>query len=493
MESEDTPQFEESVEQVRQGRVNPRALRFGEEEEKELPHKARKMSVPVLGKMLELKAKVAADRKELREWRKLARPHRAKMLVTADGQVGYGAYRRRVRRRGYVRGRGGYFSDAMNWMRAKIPKGSGRALGRIVGGTFGSSTLGADIGSSISKWTGVGAYDGPDTMDQQVPQVINDRGTDGAVVINHREYICDVVSTGPGFHVAFSGPVQPGSASTFPWLSTVAANFTQYKIEGMVFHFVSTSGSLATTQALGEVILACNYNVTDPGFTNKAQMLNEVMAVSKVPSNDAACGVECERAQSPLGMQYIRGAFVPAGQDPRFYDLAQFTIATQGQSTGVTLGELWVTYQIALYKPQLPVLEPGGALNSQYYVCYNYSGAYTPGQDISTFATKTNVQGALVGNTQIFNPTTGTFNADFSGVMIVYWTGTALGAKDFTGGTVTYAGDLAASSGSVNGAWTVMIRATVGDTLRLKFAGTTVTACNLYMVPSVMANGLPSQ
>ena len=63
--------------------------------------------------------------------------------------------------------------------------------------------------------------------------------------------------------------------------------------------------------------------------------------------------------QNVLSELYIRPGAVPAGQDVKTYDFGDFQIASQGIPLGsagaaVNLGELWVSYQIALIKPRIP-------------------------------------------------------------------------------------------------------------------------------------------
>lgn len=315
-------------------------------------------SVALLG----MRNKLKEARKLLRDTIKDKTVRGAKKRVFVDGSVGYGAYRkrRRTRRRfgRRYRGRGGYFDDAVGWLRSNVPKGLAASAGKYVGNALGGPSwgmVGQGLGSAFSNWSGIGEYheDGPSVLTQNVPQITNTRGDDGAVVIRHREFIGDVTTASAAFALVYNLNVNPGLASTFPWLSGIAKNFTQYKVEGLMFSYVSTSGSLSTSQSLGEIVMACNYNVLDPPFRNKHEMLNEVFAVSKVPSCDSICPVECDKAQTPMDQLLIRSGGVPYGQDPRFYDLCSFQMATQGGAEACTLGELWVTYQIALYKPQL--------------------------------------------------------------------------------------------------------------------------------------------
>jgi hypothetical protein len=372
----------------------------------EVYKRGRQELTQLQGALSAAKLALRNKRKEYRDWSKINKPRRARHLVFADGSDGYGAYRKRryvayrgrygskySRRRWYGvrRGRGGFFGDAWNAIKKYTPAGTFSKVGGWLGGRVGLAGLGRAAGRAIANYAGWGAYNrrtkmyrgkgAYNTMDgdqnhhavltQEVPMIHNPHGDDGAVVISHREYICDIDSIGAAFNITNSLPINPGIGSTFPWLSQIAGSFTQYKIEGMMFQFVSTSGALSTTQALGEIIMAVNYNSTDAAFTTKQQMLNEIFAVSKVPSENAVCPVECDPRQTTLEHLYIRDGAVPANQDKRFYDIGTFYIATQGQSAPCNLGELWVTYQVALYKPQMNDIGGAGSSTKSSHLTSN--------------------------------------------------------------------------------------------------------------------------
>lgn len=300
-------------------------------------------------------------------------------------------WKRRTRRWG---GRGGYFADALGaaagWINKKfIPSswglGSPESWQKAVSGISSLGGLGNYYSRPVTRGYG-GVY-----IDQDVPQVTNPGGTDGGVLIRHREYIQDVVSPGSAFNISQKLRINPGNSKVFPWLSQIAQNFTQYKLQGCVFHFKSSSGALSTSQALGEIIMAINYNSTDAEFTTKQQMLNEIMATSKVPSEDALCPVECDPKQTTMEQMYISSDQLPSGQDPRFYDIGDFYIATQGQPSGpVVLGELWVSYQVELFKPQLPSNITSNSIDKAYRIDIGETGPETPlgiasNDDVTTY------------------------------------------------------------------------------------------------------------
>jgi len=239
----------------------------------------------------------------------------------------------------------------------------GGAVGGIAGMSFGplgaaaGAGLGAAIGNGIGYFTGSGDY----KVSMNACTVPGYKNSD-STVITHREYITDVLS-GPtlaGASTAFDiqkFALQPGDASTFPWLANIAANYEEYDIHGMVFAFVATSGeSVASTNtALGTVILATEYDPTKPDFVNKQAMENYHFATSAKPSVNQLHAVECAKVRTPVKQLYIRSG-ASTGSDIRWSDFGNFYIATVGcPAASTTLGELWVTYKIKLIKPRLPI------------------------------------------------------------------------------------------------------------------------------------------
>jgi len=193
----------------------------------------------------------------------------------------------------------------------------------------------------------------------QQPRIINSgaRG-DGSIVISHSEYMGEVTThpTTPGVFAVASYNINPGNAKTFPWLAQVACNFQEYSIEGMAFHFKSMSADAlnSTNTALGTVIMATQYDPTAANPQSKQEMENCEFAQSTKPSISMTHFIETSKRQTPLSNLYVLPDGVTATGDERFYNFAQFNIATQGgQAANINLGELWVSYTIKLYKPQL--------------------------------------------------------------------------------------------------------------------------------------------
>lgn len=239
------------------------------------------------------------------------------------------------------------------------------------------------------------------------------RSYDNGTVIRHREYITDIVSgTSGAFDMGQVLPINPAYPTTFPWLSKTAAAFQEYRFSSLQFEYISTSADAlgATNVNLGAVVVAVDYNATNPPFAAKSQMENSETSISGKPSGNLYMPVEVtRRSGQPLTNMFCRSSVQPANTDLRFYDLGQLEVATQGtQASGsnFVLGELWVEYVVHLYKPLLTsqLIPSSAALvhysNSTYTFAaplYGSSGAATSKFSINTI-------GATVNNTTVQFP-----------------------------------------------------------------------------------------
>lgn len=190
----------------------------------------------------------------------------------------------------------------------------------------------------------------------QAPSIRNGSLDGGSIIISHKEFLGDVISGGINSFNINNYRINPGDENTFPWLSQIAKNFQQYRLRGLCFHFKSMSGDAlnSTNTALGQVIMATNYDATQPDPISKNEMENMEFGQSIKPSKSLTHFVECAKSQSPLTELYVNESTNTQQGDQRFYDFGKFHIATNGlQANLVNLGELWVSYEIQLYKPQL--------------------------------------------------------------------------------------------------------------------------------------------
>jgi len=212
----------------------------------------------------------------------------------------------------------------------------GTGLGTAIGAAYGAPGIGAVLGSIAGH--GIGWITGTGDYKTNFKSVSNNActipafGNSDSTVITHREYIQDITAsavTGAFKIETFS--LNPGQTDTFPWLASIASNYEEYDIQGMVFEFNSTSGySVASTNtAIGTVIMATQYDPTKPVFENKQSMENYSLATSIKPSDSFLHAIECKKVRSPVKQLYVRTGS-NTGADLRWTDFGNFNIATFG-------------------------------------------------------------------------------------------------------------------------------------------------------------------
>jgi hypothetical protein len=270
-----------------------------------------------------------------------------------------------------------------NKQKQATPKGGGKSntkkkptpfadVGGIVGSRVGSM-FNAPYLKGVGKWlgTGIGSIFGSGDYDMigsptkynvlmngaQVPQFSSNRATN---IVCHREYLGDMSGTTAFTNIAF--PINPGVATTFPWLSTIAQNYQEYKIHGLIFEFRSLITDFVPGGSPGVVVMATNYNSDSATFLTKQEMENSEFAVSVKPTLSLIHGVECATDQTVLPQLYVRSGAPATGVDLKTTDLGKFQFASQNNPTPIVLGELWISYCIEFFKPILPAdVGPGTA------------------------------------------------------------------------------------------------------------------------------------
>lgn len=231
----------------------------------------------------------------------------------------------------------------------------GGALGAYAGNPVAGTAVGSSLGAALSKWMGFGDYIVKEnSVVKRASTGIPMMHKEGqSVVLRHREFIAQVRGS-QGFAVQDSFQLNPGNVKTFPWLSSIASSFQEYKFRGLVFHYIPSSGSAvaSTNAALGTVMLQTSYRSNDTAPTSKSELLNEYWSGESVPNDTFAHPVECDPAENPFNVQYVRSDEVPTNDSQLLYDLGVTHLCVAGQQAdGYTLGDLWVTYEVELKKP----------------------------------------------------------------------------------------------------------------------------------------------
>lgn len=237
-------------------------------------------------------------------------------------------------------------------------KGKGGYLGDLI--THGASALGSFLGKKAEQILGVGDYTirGKGRIEGEVPDM---HAATSSLRFSHKEYLGDIASS-TLFQLS-QWDLNPGLTATFPFLSQIATSFEKYRFRGLAFVFKSTSAKAlnSTNTAMGTVVMATKYDLSDPDFQNKQQMETAWMASSGEPSDSLLHGVEVKASMESAKVFLVRAGAVPAGHEAALYDIGQFNLATVGMQASSNIGELWVTYDVELLYPKL--VNAGSGLN----------------------------------------------------------------------------------------------------------------------------------
>lgn len=267
--------------------------------------------------------------------------------------------------------------------------GSGTLGGRI-GGYIGSR-VGNLAQTAVKRLflSGMGAYKlksntlvGGGGIDASGSFDISPAGPD-SIKVTKKEYLGDIytaaatAANSPAPFNLQSFSLNPGLIETFPWLSTLAQQYEQYQMRGLVFEFRPTVSDFNTIGGLGTVMMGTEYDNLDNVWESKIEFMNAAYSNEGKPTEHVLHGVECDPREGGRGLMFVRSQVLPANADLNDFDIGRFYIATQGYSNGATparqnIGSLFVHYDIVLLKSQLG----GGILAKNIpFVKYNVVSA----------------------------------------------------------------------------------------------------------------------
>lgn len=174
--------------------------------------------------------------------------------------------------------------------------------------------------------------------------------------IMHRELISSVVGS-TDFTVQNSFPLNPGMSKTFPWLSSMARSWEQYKFHKLKFCYFTRTGS--TT--VGSMMMAPDYDAADTAPQSEQIASSYEDVTEDAPWKDIVCNLPPSRLNSNLQRKFLRSGPLGPNLDIKSYDSGNlFVITIDGQN--VNWGKLWVEYDVEFFIPQLP---PTGIVNVQ--------------------------------------------------------------------------------------------------------------------------------
>jgi len=173
------------------------------------------------------------------------------------------------------------------------------------------------------------------------------RGGDARIRVRHREYIQDILGSVLFANVAFA--VNPGIATTFPWLSQLAGLYESYEFKKLEFEFETQK----STNTDGSLLMAIDYDASDVAPTNKTTIMSFHDAVRSPVYAEAAFRGDSQDLQKFGPRRFVRQGALAANQSIVDYDVGTLNVATQGCLNASAIGELYVVYDVEFETPQL--------------------------------------------------------------------------------------------------------------------------------------------
>lgn len=192
---------------------------------------------------------------------------------------------------------------------------------------------------------------------------VTTRLPEGDIRVQHSELFADITVPATSTEFNATGYDINVADSMFPWLSDLATQYERYRIESLVFKFMSNVAS----STAGRIYLGVDYDGADDAPSSGAAMSllsSNVMANVWVPEVILHCDKAALRG---LGLWLTTDSVAKDGHAESFASLAgRFFVATEGVPVNTVCGSVIVEYVVRLH---LPHSDPGAiALRSSRYL-----------------------------------------------------------------------------------------------------------------------------
>ncbi len=242
--------------------------------------------------------------------------------------------------------------------------------------------------------------------------------------IIHEELITPL-SGYSSFTIGASLSINPGLAQTFPWLSTQAVGWEQYRFNYLEFVYVPRSA----TSRDGVISMAPDYDAADTAPLTEAIMSTYEGYVQGTPWSEHVCRLGPRKMFSMGNHKFVRTSALSANLDVKTYDAGNFYFATADVNPTGVIGRLYVRYDVEFLNPQLP---PAGVPTS-WSLASGGSGITTT----APFGTAPTVFGTTISVSPTSPYTTIVFNSVGLWLVVVQMTGTGVnGSAPTLSGTI---------------------------------------------------------
>jgi len=191
------------------------------------------------------------------------------------------------------------------------------------------------------------------------------RAKNGGIRVQYEELVEGSVQGSATFAQSLSYVLQPGLSTTFPWVSTQAAQYEQYIIHSVSYQYIP----ITNTSSSGDIIMFCDYNPQDPApldGTGETEAMDHPGAVCGSVWDTHVFHASTKLMHAIGPRKFVRTVNI-AG-DPKTYDCGKFYLYTNN-CADIPIGKLRVFYDIEFFCPQIrPHTELLPSTSSRFYL-----------------------------------------------------------------------------------------------------------------------------
>lgn len=175
----------------------------------------------------------------------------------------------------------------------------------------------------------------------------------GGIRLVNRELVQgDLTGTGANWYKLVNLELNPGLKQTFPWLSTVAQNYTEYRFKRLTVIYVPT----CPTTVSGDIYITPLYDPSQPFPTSENEAADAIDTKSGSVFLSHSCHLKPNSMfQGPNSKKLVRSMSMSGAKG--LYDCGRISISqvnTDPSTYTSTLGKIFIEYEVELYAPRLP-------------------------------------------------------------------------------------------------------------------------------------------
>jgi hypothetical protein len=170
--------------------------------------------------------------------------------------------------------------------------------------------------------------------------------TSGGVRIQHCELYNSNVAGSLAYTIQNTIALNPGLASTFPWLAPQAEKWEQY-----VCHRLSVEWEpIAPTNTQGVIAISPEYDPNDEPPTTEQELAATEGTVYDKVWEDFECVLDRKAMMGGVARKFVRSAAVAGNK--KMYDLGKCYVVSNNETSTNSVGKVWICYDFEFFIPQ---------------------------------------------------------------------------------------------------------------------------------------------